>query len=467
MKTNTIFQGLVPLFAVVHGVSSARLESAPVAAALCGEEGVKQLSGYYKIQDEGATDKEYFFWMAESQDRPSEDPLILWLTGGPGCSSTLALLAENGPCTVNEDGETTMPNPSSWNSRANVVWVDQPAGVGFSYGKAPGDFDHGEDAVGEDMFWFLQEFFATHPEYASNPFYVFGESYGGHYAPSVAHRVWQGIKNGEGSAINLQGMGIGNGLTSPAIQYPFYTQMAVDNPYGVKAVSEKDAAMMRAYTPACVALIDGCQDVPEMCDDAQSFCDEHMMAPYMLSGLNPYDVRKQCGDQGLCYDFSAIEKFLRLDSTREALNVRDDSAPWESCNMKVNSDFSGDWMREFDGLIGPMLEDGVSVLIYAGDCDWICNYMGNEAWTLSLDWTGGDGFRAAPQIEWSTDAAAAAAGLSRSYGGLTFLQVYEAGHMVPMDQPEVALAMLNAFVHEDARPFEQPQHAGGESATVS
>ncbi|CAN0366787.1 unnamed protein product, partial [Ectocarpus sp. 8 AP-2014] len=70
---------------------------------------------------------------------------------------------------------------------------------------------------------------------------------------------------------------------------------------------------------------------------------------------------------------------------------------------------------------------------------------GNEAWTLSLDWAGGDGFRAAPQIEWSTDAAAAA-GLSRSYGGLTFLQVYEAGHMVPMDQPEVALAMLNAFV---------------------
>lgn len=91
--------------------------------------------------------------MAESQDSPSEDPLVLWLTGGPGCSSTLALLAENGPCTVNDDGETTTPNPSSWNKRANVIWVDQPAGVGFSYGKAPGDFDHGEEGVGEDMFW--------------------------------------------------------------------------------------------------------------------------------------------------------------------------------------------------------------------------------------------------------------------------------------------------------------------------
>lgn len=67
--------------------------------------------------------------------------------------------------------------------------------------------------------------------------------------------------------------------------------------------------------------------------------------------------------------------------------------------------------------------------ITAGDCDFICNFMGNEAWTLHLDWAGGDGFRAAPQNDWSP-IDGSAAGLSRSYGGLTFLRVYEAGHMV-------------------------------------
>ncbi|CAN0360874.1 unnamed protein product [Ascophyllum nodosum] len=185
------------------------------------------------------------------------------------------------------------------------------------------------------MYWFLQEFFSSHPEYAATSFFVFGESYGGHYAPAVAHRVWQGNNQGEAGKINLTGMGIGNGLTSPFVQYPFYPEMAVNNPYGVKAVSDDEAKLMRAFTPPCVAMIEACQEVSEVCDDAQTFCDLHLTLPYYLSGLNPYDIR-----------YENLPRFLRLDSTRKALNVRDDGAlPVESCNMKVNADFSGDWMK--------------------------------------------------------------------------------------------------------------------------
>lgn len=112
---------------------------------------------------------------------------VIWLTGGPGCSSQLALLSENGPCSVNAEGTDTVWNEYGWNSHANIMWIDQPAGVGFSYGDKR-DYAHGEEDVGEDMYWFLQAFFEAHPEYLSRPFYVFGESYGGHYvrAPGLA-----------------------------------------------------------------------------------------------------------------------------------------------------------------------------------------------------------------------------------------------------------------------------------------
>lgn len=169
---------------------------------------------------------QYFYWMFESRSEPSTDPFILWMTGGPGCSGQLALLNENGPCSVAKDGSgnlATVTNPYSWTNKATVLWIDQPTGVGFSYGDS-GDYDHDEAGIRDDMYHFLLEFFAENPEYAKLPFYVFGESYGGHFAPNVAYRVWEGnnnaTKSGNGAdVINLQGLAVGNGLTDPSIQY--------------------------------------------------------------------------------------------------------------------------------------------------------------------------------------------------------------------------------------------------------
>jgi cathepsin A (carboxypeptidase C) len=117
-------------------------------------------------------------------------------------------LTENGPCSVNEDGASTTVNPYSWTEAAHVLWLDQPAGVGFSYGE---ETDSNEVMVGEDAYYFLQAFFQTYPEYASNPLFIVGESYGGHYAPAIAHRVWKGNQASKENTIqlNLAGLGIG------------------------------------------------------------------------------------------------------------------------------------------------------------------------------------------------------------------------------------------------------------------
>lgn len=98
----------------------------PVSDGLC-DDTVASKSGYYKV--EGSKNLNYFYWFFESRSDPTNDPVIIWLTGGPGCSSILALFAENGPCSVNADGTGTINNPYSWNSNANIMWVDQPAGT--------------------------------------------------------------------------------------------------------------------------------------------------------------------------------------------------------------------------------------------------------------------------------------------------------------------------------------------------
>ena len=182
-------------------------------------------SGYVSIDkssyDQDGEDKNLFYWMFQKRNSDITDksiPFIVWLTGGPGCSSSLALLTENGPCTVNDDAKTTQLNPNSWTESAHVLWLDQPAGVGFSYGS---ETDSNEEMISEDAYWFLQKFFDANPEFATNPLFIVGESYGGHYAPAISHRVWKYNKDLPTGAIglNLAGVAVGNGLTAPEEQY--------------------------------------------------------------------------------------------------------------------------------------------------------------------------------------------------------------------------------------------------------
>lgn len=113
--------------------ASLKVTQEPATGGIC-DATVKQSSGYFNVDSGGAHDANYFYWMFESRSEPTNDPVILWLTGGPGCSSQLALMSENGPCTPTEDGMDTVNNPYSWTTNANMIWLDQPAGVGYSYG---------------------------------------------------------------------------------------------------------------------------------------------------------------------------------------------------------------------------------------------------------------------------------------------------------------------------------------------
>ena len=209
--------------------------------------------------------------------------------------------------------------------------------------------------------------------------------------------------------------------------------MANNNTYGVKAVPDSAYAAMKAELPKCVQMIHACNHGdPSQCASAQAECNNAQIGPYEQSGLNPYDVRIKCQVPGLCYDFSAPTAWLDLSSTRSYLNVVPSSSKWSSCNMRVNSMFRNDWMATQQATVPPLLMAGVNVLIYAGDADFICNWMGNKAWTLALPWLGQAAFKAAADHDWTVEGVKAGTARTAQLGttgSFTFLQVNGAGHM--------------------------------------
>lgn len=442
------------------------LSGSEVDGELC-DPNSKSMSGYMDITgskyDEKGADKHYFYWFFEKRSKsllPKDEskekvkdtptPLIIWLTGGPGCSSSLALLTENGPCSVNEDGASTKQNPYSWTEAAHVLWLDQPAGVGFSYGEGN---DSNEEMVGEDAYFFLQAFFRSNPQYLESPLYIVGESYGGHYAPAIAHKVFLENKNLQKGMVklNLSGLAVGNGLTKPEEQYKWYADMAFKNSHGIKVIDEQTYEAMKAGVGPCGKLAHVCNSGNTFidrlaCQSAFLECNMAETSPYRLTGLNPYDIRKKCDVQPLCYDFTTIQKWMNSDSTRKALHVTDKSGEWATCNMGINMKFHVDWMKDFSGYVADMLNGGIPALIYAGDVDFVCNYLGNKAWTSKLEWDHSDEFSAAKEHTWGKGKDDKGAGLATTANGFTFLQVYDAGHMVPADQPEVALSMIQNFI---------------------
>jgi len=172
-------------------------------------------------------------------------------------------------------------------------------------------------------------------------------------------------------------------------------------------------------------------------------CQYGEMIPYTLTGMNVYDMRKHCPLEffPLCYDFSHVTTFLNDKAVQEQLGVQ---KSWSSCNHLVNVLMLTDWMHNLQTLLPDMLADGISTLIYAGDVDFICNWLGNKKWTLKMEWPHKADFNAAEDKPYMLDGEKV--GRLRSSNGFHFMQVYEAGHMVPMDQPAVAQQMVNEFL---------------------
>lgn len=387
---------------------------------------------------------------------------------------------ELGPCNAadpsTKDYKTAKRNPYAWNDRANMIFLDQPVGVGFSYvswadparkDPAPGRI-YSTSAAARDASAFLhlltahaQDIFGR--EKGIESFHISGESFAGRYIPLIAAQVVRDNKAWQGQLppVPLEGVAIGNGITNPLSSFKAYhtfacTNQTADGPY----LDDKTCKGMEKALPTCLDLTRKCNKIGTnlACSTATTFCEGALSSKWDLTNSSIYDYKHSPPEYA---EEEWVKHLLNLPSTWNALGIDhnwpgvDRSGGFVGCSDAVGEQFdlTGDGARTSVWAVQEILRAGVRVMSYGGKRDFICNVFSlgpEEGWTEVLDWEYGDEFRAQPLVDWYESASTGkrrVAGQYKTYANLTFASVDEAGHFVPHDQPQAAQVMINRWLH--------------------
>ncbi|KAJ7634047.1 serine carboxypeptidase [Mycena rosella] len=386
---------------------------------------VYQASGYGDL-----TSKEsVWFWYFNARTNASTAPLSLWFNGGPGSSSMIGLLQELGPCRIANNSKSVTLNPYSWNTESNMLFIDQPIGVGFS---------HGTESVGtsqeaaSDIWKFLQIFLADSrfSHLAANDLAIWTESYGGHYGPIFAkYFLDQNAAIAAGTAtglnLNLKTLGIGNGLTDGLSQYPGYISYAKSNPYGalVSASTIKSANTSWSSSSGCKAQITSCNNggSNSVCSSAQNYCNNNILSPLV-------------GNHDIYYVPASSDDPYPPDITSYLASIADDigaEVDWQMTNDDVYNNFAdtGDWMRSALPALESVIDAGLRVTLYNGDADFIVNYQGIEDMLAVMSTKSSAEFK--KQTFETYTVAGHAAGMYKTAGNFSYVRISGAGHEVP------------------------------------
>ncbi|KAL6246505.1 hypothetical protein RBB50_006742 [Rhinocladiella similis] len=430
-----------------------------------------------------------FFWFFESRNDPANDPITLWLNGGPGSDSLIGLFQEHGPCNVTEDLVSQL-NPYSWNEASNMIYLSQPLGVGFSYGsKEPGSLDlfggflnasegnvtgrypvinitaiDTTQLAAVAAWEVLQGFYSALPQLdsrvQSTKFNLWTESYGGHYGPAFFNYFQQqnqAIKNGTqtGKYFEFVNLGIINGIISEYVQAPYYPKFAVENTYGIQLVNQTVHDYMEFacfMSNGCLDQISFCAEADTttligqaVCSEAESMCRDNVESPYYYYGeRGVYDIRHPYDDPTPPTYFL---DYLNQASVQNALGV--DTNYTADANNEVYYAFqqTGDFvfinlLEDLETIIN---SSSVRVTLAYGDADYICNWFGGEAVSLAAQWPHAAEFAASGYTPFVVDGVEY--GETREYGNFSFTRVYESGHEVPYYQPVAALALFERAIN--------------------
>ncbi|KAJ2782782.1 Cell death protease [Coemansia interrupta] len=389
-----------------------------------------------------------FFWLiANATNMENQDKLVIWLNGGPGCTSLDGVFMENGPYKF--DGANRLRfREHSLSQQFDVLYIDQPFGTGFSVAKVK-DYAHTFKEATSHLMSFLDKFYQVFPEYRSRKLYVAGESEAGTYIPYLADAI---LKMPDDERYDLGGIMLGNGWIDPFTMYMSYGEILRANNLLTDAVQKRLVKLMdtcarefrRAPQPVHT---DVCEAIPMV------FLEEGGPSPglcYNMYDLRLTDTQPSCG-MNWPPEVGTFTAYLNRKDVQRALNVRSDRAPvvWKECSSATNSALRFDTSPPSVKLLPEVLAH-VPVLFFVGEKDYLCNYIGIE-WAIgNMTWGGDTGLSSdAVEAEWTV--AGDKAGHVMSDRGLTYAKIYDASHMVGVDKPREILDLFTVFTNASSR----------------
>ncbi|XP_054824000.1 serine carboxypeptidase-like 45 [Prosopis cineraria] len=423
-------------------------------SSLPGQPTVKfqQYAGYITVNDK--QQRALFYYFAEAEVDPASKPLVLWLNGGPGCSSLGAgAFVEHGPFKPTENG--LVKNNCSWNKEANMLYLESPAGVGFSYSANKSFYGFVNDEItARDNLAFLQRWFDKFPQYKNADFFITGESYAGHYVPQLAQLIVQ-----TKTPFNLKGIAIGNPLLefntdfNSRAEY-FWSHGLISDSTFERLNTVCNYSQIRrqvqsgALTPVCAGVN------KLMSREIGKYVDTYdVTLDVCLSTINQQSFVLNQLQETQKVDVCAGDEtndYLNRKDVQEALHAKlVGLTTWSVCSEVVKYDLQNLETPTIP-ILGKLVESGIRVMVYSGDQDSVLPLTGSRALVNAL----------AKEIRFNTTVPYRAwfegrqvAGWTQVYGGiLSFATIRGAAHEAPFSQPERSLVLFKSFLEGKPLP---------------
>jgi serine carboxypeptidase-like clade 2 len=413
----------------------------------------QQYAGYITVDE--VQKRALFYYFVEAEVEPASKPVVLWLNGGPGCSSVGAgAFVEHGPFKPTENG--LIKNNYSWNKVANMLYLESPAGVGFSYSANKSFYGYVNDEMtARDNLVFLQHWFTKFQEYKNNDFFITGESYAGHYVPQLAQLIVQ-----TKSKFNLKGIAIGNPLLefntdfNSRAEFLWSHGLISDSTYESFTKICNYSQIRREYQSGTFSIV--CSRVNRLVSmEIGRYIDSYDVTLDVCLPTEKQQAYRltqlQEGEKiDVCEEDETITYLNRKD-VQLALHAKLVGIPaWSTCSGILKYDMQNLEIPTIS-ILGKLVKSGVRVLVYSGDQDSVIPLLGTRSLVNGL----AKDFRlntTASYRAWFNERQVA--GWTQIYGGgiLSFATIRGASHEAPFSQPGRSLGLLKSFLEGKPLP---------------